>query len=115
MFYSITMTTVSTTLGLGMMPLLLFIYSFAFDSNLRVPFDTIGKLKTQLCQILVFQFVCVFRNFFGNTSYSYYSGYDYKNKETSIGRKDSKGLSFSERNQRDYNHYFTFTTFNILK
>ncbi|XP_076822613.1 ileal sodium/bile acid cotransporter-like [Clavelina lepadiformis] len=39
---SITMTFVSSTLGLGMMPLLLFIYSQGFDENLSVPFQTIG-------------------------------------------------------------------------
>jgi len=39
------MTTVSSVLALGMMPLLLFIYSNFFDlGELKVPYETIGKL-----------------------------------------------------------------------
>ncbi|XP_078489387.1 ileal sodium/bile acid cotransporter-like [Ciona intestinalis] len=39
---SITMTTVSSTLGLGMMPLLLYIYTLGFDQSMVVPFETLG-------------------------------------------------------------------------
>jgi len=41
--YSITMTTVSSIVGLGMMPLILFIFQSAFGLSLQVPFSTIGK------------------------------------------------------------------------
>jgi len=37
------MTTVSSIVGLGMMPLILFIFQSAFGLWLQVPFSTIGK------------------------------------------------------------------------
>ena len=37
------MTSCSTILALGMMPLLLFIFSGAYGTELPVPFETIGK------------------------------------------------------------------------
>ena len=40
--YSIAMTTASCILSLAMIPLLLWIYSLAFDNILEVPFSSIG-------------------------------------------------------------------------
>ena len=66
LFFSISMTAISTTLGLGMMPLLLYIYSFGFGNNLKVPFQTIGSLQLLLysfeCEPLI-KYFCVRRNY----------------------------------------------------
>ena len=50
--FSVTMTTLSTALGLGVMPLLLYIYSTGFsEDELQVPFQTIGKLFNCLVKL----------------------------------------------------------------
>jgi len=60
--YSITMTTVSSIVGLGMMPLLLFIYQTAFGFSLQVPFEIIGKPKytTRTSCLIINGFSCYF-------------------------------------------------------
>jgi len=51
---SISMTSCSTILALGMMPLLLFIFSGAYGTELPVPFETIGiTLASLLVPILI--------------------------------------------------------------
>ena len=58
------MTSCSTILALGMMPLLLFIFSGAYGTELPVPFETIGKYL--VCLSLFFFLFDLIRIYYSN-------------------------------------------------